>query len=338
MIAHVPRVTIGLAVYNGAKYLAEAIQSILDQTFTDLELVICDNASTDATENICRDFCQRDPRVRYLRSEVNRGAAWNFNRTLDHARGEYFKWHAHDDTIAPTYIARAVEALDRDLDLVLAHSKTSIIDSQGQLVTDASGDLAAWELQGTSPEIEALRLEYVASKRPHTRLEGVLLYSIRCYEVFGLIRTKEMRKTGLYRPYSSGEKVLLADLGLLGAFYEVPQFLSFSRWHAERFSALSSAREQQRHIDPASVKRWRMPRQLRFTWGYLKSIWHSEVSWPERALCLVVLLRFVLRIKKWKSLLLGYVRGMGQTVLPDPTTVPALATEEKQHWNSLSGV
>ena len=168
----------------------------------------------------------------------------------------------------PKYIARTVEALDRDSDLVLAHAKICIIDSQGKLVTDASGDLAAWDLQGTTPRSRPCASIWASLPQPHTRLEGVVLYSIRCHEVFGVIRTAQMRKTGLYRPYASGEKMLLADLSLLGTFYEVPQFLSFSRWHSERFSALTSAYAQQRHIDPASIRRLSMPRQLRFTWGY----------------------------------------------------------------------
>ena len=96
----VPRVSIGLPVYNGENYMAAAIDSLLAQTFTDFELIISDNASTDATEQICRDYAHRDGRIRYYREEVNRGAAWNFTHTFELARGEYFKWHAHDDLCA----------------------------------------------------------------------------------------------------------------------------------------------------------------------------------------------------------------------------------------------
>src|SRR3954470_1068595 len=92
-----PRVSIGLPVYNGQRFLAPAVSSLLAQTFADFELVICDNASTDDTEAICRRFAERDPRVRYHRNEQNVGAAPNFNRALALSTGQYFKWAAHDD-------------------------------------------------------------------------------------------------------------------------------------------------------------------------------------------------------------------------------------------------
>ncbi|WP_165367920.1 glycosyltransferase family 2 protein, partial [Phytoactinopolyspora endophytica] len=91
-MASSPRVTIGLPVYNGERYLADAIASILAQEFADFELLIADNGSTDATADICSDAARSDSRVTVHRSDVNRGAAWNYNRLVDLARGEYFKW------------------------------------------------------------------------------------------------------------------------------------------------------------------------------------------------------------------------------------------------------
>ena len=76
-----PNVSIGLPVHNGERYLDETIKLILGQTYPDLELIISDNGSTDATSKICQRFADRDERVRYFRSAENRGAAWNFNRT-----------------------------------------------------------------------------------------------------------------------------------------------------------------------------------------------------------------------------------------------------------------
>ena len=131
MSESVPRVTIGLPVYNGENYLAEAIESLLSQTFTDFELVICDNGSTDRTEQVCRAFAARDARIRYYRESQNRGLAWNFSRTFELARGRYFKWQAHDDLCGPTLLERSVEALDRDPALVLACARRTIIDHDG---------------------------------------------------------------------------------------------------------------------------------------------------------------------------------------------------------------
>src|ERR1700690_2651657 len=109
MTNHKPRVSIGLPVYNGEKYLAAAIDSLLAQTYADFELIISDNASTDRTAKICQEYAELDRRIRYYRQPKNCGIAGNFTRTLELARGEFFQWHAHDDICGPTLLARSVE-------------------------------------------------------------------------------------------------------------------------------------------------------------------------------------------------------------------------------------
>jgi glycosyltransferase involved in cell wall biosynthesis len=333
-----PRVSIGLPVYNGAKYVGEAIESILAQTYSDFELVISDNGSSDATEEICRDFAARDSRIRYTREPRNRGAAWNFNRTFELSGGEYFKWLAHDDVIGPHYLASAVDALDRDATLVLCHSRTGIIDRCGRLIGDYDSDESeAWELQGMSPKVELKRLKAVSASAPHRRLLGVLLYSIRCHEVFGLIRSSAMRKTGLHHPYCSGEKVFLAELSLLGPFREVGEVLSFSRWHPERFSSNASARAQSLHMDPSAARRFPWPRQIRSTWGYCLAIVHGELGWCDRSLCMLVLARFVLQAKKWRRIVVDYIRGVGQIAeLPEASSAGSDQPAPSRHWTSIS--
>ena len=92
-----PLVTVGLPVYNGERYLAEALEAALAQDLDDLEVVVCDNASEDSTREIALDYVARDRRVRYHRNERNLGLARNFNRVFELSRGKYFKWTAHDD-------------------------------------------------------------------------------------------------------------------------------------------------------------------------------------------------------------------------------------------------
>ena len=77
-----PKVSIGVPVYNGQRYLEHALSGLVDQTFTDFELIICDNASTDNTAKICEGFAARDSRIQYHRNPKNIGANPNFNRTL----------------------------------------------------------------------------------------------------------------------------------------------------------------------------------------------------------------------------------------------------------------
>jgi glycosyltransferase involved in cell wall biosynthesis len=211
-----PKVSIGLPVHNGARYVRETIDSLLSQDYADLELIIGDNGSTDATASICREVAAGDDRVRYLRSEENLGASWNYNRLVTEARGKYFKWAPHDDVLGPGYVAGCVDVLDRDPETVLCHALSADIDTDG-IVTrywDALPDRGA--------------------ANPVTRLSAVLKRPDVCWPVVGLIRRDVLLRTPMIAPYSSSDLGLLAELALHGRFHELPEVLSFHRDHAER--------------------------------------------------------------------------------------------------------
>ena len=129
-----PRISVGLPVYNGQNFLAAAIESVLAQTYRDFLLVISDNASTDATQRICEEFASRDPRVDYHRAQTNRGIVWNFNEVFRLSRTEYFMWFAHDDALAPQYLERCLEVLDRDPSVVSCFSSCRDIDGTGTTI------------------------------------------------------------------------------------------------------------------------------------------------------------------------------------------------------------
>jgi len=122
----VPAVSIGLPVYNGAATIAKAIDSLLAQTFTPFELIVSDNGSTDSTEEICRTFAGRDPRIRYVRHAVNRGPAPNFAFVLAEARAPFFMWAAADDHWEPEFVAANVELLRADPRLAGSVSRVSM--------------------------------------------------------------------------------------------------------------------------------------------------------------------------------------------------------------------
>lgn len=117
--AKVPRVSIGMPVYNGEKYIREALDSLLSQTFNDFELIISDNASTDGTESICREYAARDARICYVRQPANMGGAANFQFVLNSARADTFMWAAHDDKWTKNYLFNATALLsDASIDFV----------------------------------------------------------------------------------------------------------------------------------------------------------------------------------------------------------------------------
>jgi glycosyltransferase involved in cell wall biosynthesis len=239
-----PKVTIGLPVRNGERYLAGAIESILAQTHRNLELVISDNASSDATAAICCHFAARDRRVRYIRQPRNRGAAGNFNQTFRLARGSrYFKWAACDDWIAPTFVERCVAELERNPDAVLCQSRVRIVDHHGRLLEVY--DHAAF---GTG----APR----ASERFRARLAAP-----RCVDVFGLVRHDVLASTTLIEPQLGADRTLLLELALCGRFLAIPDDLFFNRDHEERFT--------RRPYAPSEELAWYAPE------GARRAVWRT---------------------------------------------------------------
>ena len=106
-----PLVSIGMPIYNAEEYLALAFESLLAQDYPNIELIISDNASRDRTEEICRDFLRRDPRIRYIQHRQNQGSPANFEFVAREARGEFFMWAAHDDLWHPSYVSRCLAKL-----------------------------------------------------------------------------------------------------------------------------------------------------------------------------------------------------------------------------------
>ena len=232
-----PVITVGLPVYNGDNYLEEAVNSVLTQDFADFELVIRDNASNDRTESICRHFEELDERVRYVRNPRNVGAAPNFNALVGDARGEYFKWMAHDDIIEPEFLSACLRALEEDAEAVLACPTVRFIDAQGSPLE-----------------------EYISSFRTHDSDRvirfGDTLYGHKCFEVFGLIRLPQLRETRLIAGYNNGDGVLLGHLALLGKFAVVPGSLFLSRCHGEQSMYLFGASDRDSKLDAEAYARW----------------------------------------------------------------------------------
>lgn len=263
-----PRVTIGLPVFNGEAFLAAAIGSLHAQTYADFELVIADNASTDRTEAICLEWAARDARIRYHRNPANVGAMRNFNRVFQLARGEYFKWAAHDDLHEPEYIERCVEVLDADPAVVLAYPRSRDIDESGATLRTVGTGLA-------TDDARAARRFRAMIGREHS-----------CVAIFGLIRADVLRKTRLLSDYADCDRVLLSELVLAGRVREIPDVLFVHRQHRNR-SVWQYRTRQTRGawFDPSRAGRPAFPYARQFR-GYLGAIRRAPISARERCGCL----------------------------------------------------
>lgn len=261
-----PRVSIGLPVCNGERYLADALDSLLEQTLGDFELIISDNASTDGTEEICRTYAAKDSRILYYRNARNLGASWNFNHVFALSSSAYFKWATHDDICAQDFLSRCVEILDNDPSVVLCYTQEIYIDAEGKFVRKKP-----YHLNGNSTQ-------------PHERFRQIIARNRGSPPVFGVIRTDILRQTPLLARYYGSDQVLLAELILHGRFHEVPEELFLHREHPQRSVYAYTRHATISWLDPSLEGQLTFPMWRMFI-EYIRAIGRSPVSWPERIHC-----------------------------------------------------
>jgi glycosyltransferase involved in cell wall biosynthesis len=306
-----PLVSIGLPVYNGEPYLTEAIQSILDQTYRNLELIICDNNSSDRTAEICRDFAARDVRIRYFRNESNVGAARNHNLTFERACGVYFKWAAADDRIGREFLSLSVERLQRDPTVVLCHSQVKVIDECGNEIMDF--DYPA---------------DHASSTKPSRRFGDALSQDRTDFEVFALIRASTLRRTRLLESYVASDRVLRAELALLGRYCILPGRLFYNRDHPNR-----SVRAYPAHhlragwFDPQLANHKVFP-HWRVLFEYFRAVNRVPLSGWQRACCYGQLTRWLTRDLNWARLAADIVIA----IFPESWRFMARIARSSENW------
>ena len=207
-------VTVGLPVFNGERFLRPCLDSLLAQSFTDFELIISDNASTDRTPEIIAEYAAYDPRIRFERSLKNEGAAWNHGRVLALARTRYFKWLGADDVCHPDFLQRCVTALEENADAVLAYPRTEVIDEHG------------------APVMRTAERLPVDSPDPVARFTALMsAISITHNPYYGVMRRDVLRSVRPQKSNLAADRCLLGRLALRGPFIEIADFLMYRRSH-----------------------------------------------------------------------------------------------------------
>lgn len=262
-----PRVSLAMPVYNGENFIREAIDSILAQDFTDFELIITDNASTDATEEICRDYASRDARVRYHRNEKNLGAAPNYNLGYELARGTYLKWCPHDDYMSPNFLSACVAKLEARPDAALAFGFTQCVDKNSQPFD--------W------PEKE---MGTIDESNPAKRFYRCMTEDGTNFPIFGLYRMDLLKRTTLHRSYYGSDRALLAEVALLGSCLMVPEAIFFNREHPDRSINIKDLAVRSRWQNGKSTRRAAMEHVNLLTHLFEIAGRHPDVVAPYRAL------------------------------------------------------
>ncbi|HTE40847.1 MAG TPA: glycosyltransferase family A protein [Steroidobacteraceae bacterium] len=221
-----------MPLYNSAPWIESAVRSILAQTLTDLELILCDNASEDASREICERLAAEDARIRYRRHDRNIGANRNYRSTLEYATGKYFKWMSSSDLYGPTFLADCVAELESKPDVVLAIGNTV-------LFADVAEDGKIYDGDFALPSADA--------KERFAKL----LTSLQLNNVFnGVMRTSVIRSIGPLGTFGMADVVLMAELALRGKFLLLDKPHFYRRMTPDTATKLKSAQEIQQHLEP----------------------------------------------------------------------------------------
>ncbi len=197
-------VSVGVPIRNGAATLRRALDSIVAQTYENLEIIISDNQSSDDTESICREYASRDPRVRYMRQSQPLTAVENFRAVADASHGEFFIWAAYDDLRDSNYVETLLRGLDR-------HPGASICFSEAAEFTSLEAHEAAARIQH---RFQTLGLSFMDVVRQQT--------STYCVHVYGLIRSSYLREYPWFSPTEGWDVSLLFWLAMRGPFVFEP--------------------------------------------------------------------------------------------------------------------
>ncbi len=295
-----PRLSVGLPVYNGERYLEQTLDSLLGQSYENFELIVSDNASTDGTASICRRYEKQDSRVRYFLQPQNIGMAPNHNFVFQQARGELFKWAASDDLYGRDLLLRCTEALDEHPEVVLAHSWTAAIDSAGNvtqshdypLATDSPSAPRRFRsiLFGGSGVFESPEGDGRLTRMPSN---GIL----RACDEYGVIRADVMRRIAPLGSYHHSDRIVVLELALHGPFHITPDWLYFRRDHPDRAYKAGSVRTRCETLDPRRANRLLHPTArlvAEYMWGYAAAIRRAPLSAADRRLCYRYLAQWVM--------------------------------------------
>ncbi len=300
-----PKVSIGIPVYNGEKYLELALDSLINQSLQNWEIIISDNASTDRTEEICRRYQSQDQRVIYQRNSTNIGAAANYKQVFQLSTGQYFKWMAHDDKCSPNYLEECVKVLEDDPDIVMSFPKFVLIDD-----SDHVFPLIEKNTYVTSDgrTITTNLPRNFMSSRPSDRYGEVLFKTTECYEFFGLSRREIIEQTSQHDSFYGSDKVLLCELAMMGKLKEVSSAIGYFRIHNEQSQFLKSSKERAAWISP-NLNYGAFMSRVKCVQGYYRSIFAYPISFSEKIKSLWILTAWLIDWSNWWLMLNEVLRS-----------------------------
>jgi glycosyltransferase involved in cell wall biosynthesis len=235
-----PLVSIGMPLYNDEDFLEESLNSLLNQTFSNFELIISDDASTDNSSEICKKYKDNDKKIKYYRNEKNLGEIANFNKALSFAKGKYFMWASGHDIWKPSFIEKCVEKLESEPSAVACTTFYNHVDTKGNFIK---------------------RNTRVFNTINNSKFVGFIkaIWILFDPVIYGVIKTKELKKTRGYLYVLGPDHVVRVELSLFGKFTQIPEPL---------FSFRKKRKEDTKQADERRLKSWKQFNKM--NWFYLK--------------------------------------------------------------------
>lgn len=260
---NLPLVTIGIPVYNEARFLDLTLVSLFAQDYPNIEIIISDNASTDGTGEICARAANEDARVRVLYAAVNTGATANFQRCLDAAKGDLFMWAGGHDLWSFNFVSQCVDVLSRHPATVVATTESEWIDPTSQPFGQRACVL---DTRGVDPLARVFMLLWA-----------------NMHATYGLMRISALRATGPIPNYSGADLILLLRMVLQGEFVPVPGALWSRR--ETRMGEDFKARQQRYQGSGFGIRKNRLDRLFplaRLPYEILRAVWSSDLTTADK--------------------------------------------------------
>lgn len=274
MTEQAPRVSFGVPVRNGAETVGRCLESILCQDYGDFEIIVSDNASTDATCQRIEELMARDARIRLIRQPENVGLIENFNQLARAARGDFFRWVGADDWLEPDYASSCVAALDAQPQAIVATSGFELVERGGGAIS------RAWEGEF---------LESPSPRRRLARMLGFFHAGLGLYEPnYALVRREALLASGLLPIHRHCDWLFAVKLGLAGPFVHVPKLLFHRGWSYPDRVSLSGLAGRLHPTPRASLE----PSILNLYLGLADVVSRASLTLEDKLICQLIVLRF----------------------------------------------
>lgn len=266
-----PLVSIGMALYNGEHFLRQTLDSLLAQSYENFELIISDDASTDNSQEVCREYLAKNKRIKYYRNETNLREAGNHNRAFELSSGEYFMWASGHDKWDKDFLSCCVETLNNDSSVVLCYTYSMFIDLDDKEI-------------GIFPH----HLDTLSVTDASHRFRLIMWNPTCDISIYGLMRTSAIRKTHLFQPVIGFDHVFLAEMSLLGTFVEI----TLPLFHYRKTNVEESERATNRRLESIAPN---MNKRFPFTllmFHHLVAAKNTEIGYLDKLKLMVDILRY----------------------------------------------